>query len=574
MSTSRSSTKTIKSRFQDLLRVRKTWIPRVTKYIWITFLVFILGLPLYIFTVSVDLFGLFGGMPSIREVENPENDLSSEVFSADGVSLGSYYRYSSNRSQVHYNQLSPDLVNTLLISEDHRFRQHSGLDLPAYLRVIKGLLTVSKSGGGSTLTQQLAKNLYTQNTDRSLDGPLARLGSVPRRLIQKTKEWIISVNLEKNFTKEEIIAMYLNTCDFSSNAFGIKVAAETYFNKEPDSLNLQESAILVGMLQAPSFYNPKRNPKNALEKRNEVLLKVYRQGYKIKTKKQFDSIKALPIELNYNLENHNTGLATYFRTVLGNYLLAYCKSRNIDLYNSGLKIYTTIDSRLQRYAEEAMIEHMRPLQDQFFSEWNKRKRNPWVDEDGHEIKDFLAKRIKQTEAYKIYAEKYGENSDSLKIMLRLKKPMTIYTTKGERDTLFSSYDSLNYYKRFLQSGLMAMDPITGHIKAWVGGFDHKYFKFDHVWQGKRQAGSTFKPFVYGLAMERGYSPSYTLRDISPQFKIPGQPPWYPANSDGPPKGTGQRMTIRQAMARSVNSITAQMIQELGEQKMLLILLTV
>ncbi len=563
MSTSPSLTKTIKSRIKNFLQIRLPWIPRAIKYLWIVFLVFILGLPLYVFTVSINLFGLYGGMPSIHEVENPENDLSSEIISSDGVSLGRYFRY--NRSQVHYAELSPDLVNTLLISEDHRFYQHSGLDLPAYFRVIKGILTFSSSGGGSTLTQQLAKNLYTQNTDRNLDGPLGRLGRIPRRLIQKTKEWVIAVNLEENFTKEEIIAMYLNTCDFSSNAFGIKVAAETYFNKQPDSLNLQESAILVGMLQAPSFYNPKRNPNNALQKRNEVLYKIYKHGYKIKTKEQFDSIKALPIDLSYSVQNQNQGLATYFRSVLGNYLLNYCNSKGLDLYNSGLKIYTTLDSRLQRYAEEAVAERMKPLQEEFYKEWKNRNRNPWVDEDGHEIKDFLAKRIKQTEAYRAYADRYGENSDSLKIMLHKKKPMTIFTWKGERDTLFSSYDSLNYYKQFLHTGMMAMDPISGHIKAWVGGIDHKYFKFDHVRQGKRQPGSTFKPFIYGLAMESDYSPFYTLRDISPQFKIKGQPAWYPANADGPPKGTGKTMTLRQAMARSTNSITAQMMQTLGAE---------
>src|SRR5579859_5601042 len=380
MSTSPSLTKTIKSKVRAFLRLRKPWIPRATRYFWIAFLVLVLGLPLYVFTVSIDLFGLYGGMPSLREIENPENDLSSEVLSADGVSLGHYFRY--NRSQVHYHELSPELVNTLLISEDHRFYQHSGLDLPAYFRVIKGLLTFNKLGGGSTLTQQLAKNLYTQNADKNLDGPLAKLGNLPRRIIQKTKEWIISVNLEEKFTKEEIIAMYLNTSNFSSNAFGIKVAAETYFDKQPDSLNLQESAILVGMLQAPSLYNPKRNPKNALQIRNKVLLKVYHQGYKIKTKQQFDSIKALPIELRFSVENENQGLATYFRTVLGNYLLNYCNSKGIDLYNSGLKIYTTLDSKLQRYAEEAMAEHMKPLQEEFYKEWRARGRNPWVDEDG------------------------------------------------------------------------------------------------------------------------------------------------------------------------------------------------
>ncbi|MFM7487220.1 MAG: transglycosylase domain-containing protein, partial [Cytophagales bacterium] len=492
----------------------------------------------------------------------PDNDLSSEIISADGVSLGRYFRY--NRSQVHYNQLSSDLVNTLLISEDHRFYDHSGLDLPAFLRVIKGLITFSPAGGGSTLTQQLAKNLYTMNPDKSLDGWLARLGRYPRRIIQKTKEWIIAINIEENFTKEEIIALYLNTCDFSSGSFGIKVAAETYFKKQPDSLNLQESAVLVGMLQAPTKFNPYRNPNNSLGKRNEVLAKVYRHGYKIKTRTQFDSIKALPIELKYSVQNQNEGLATYFRTVLGNYLLKYCNDRGIDLYNSGLKIHTTIDSRLQRYAEDAMNEHMKVLQNLFYNEWKRRKRNPWVDEYGAEIKDFLNKRIKQTEAYRVYAEKYGENTDSLNIMLQQKKPMTIFSWNGERDTLFSSFDSLNYYKRFLQSGLMSMDPNTGHIKAWVGGFNHKYFKFDHVRQGKRQPGSTFKAFVYGLAMESNYSPCHKEKDISPQFDIPGQPPWYPLNAEGN-RGTGKEMTIRQAMAQSINSITAIMMQKLGEQ---------
>lgn len=562
MSTSPSSTGTIKSKINNILAIKKPWIPKAVKYSSWAFLFFVVGFPLYIWTVKIDLFGLYGGMPSLAEIENPDNDLSSEIISADGVSLGRYFRY--NRSQVHYNQLSPDLVNTLLISEDHRFYDHSGLDLPAFLRVIKGLVTFSPAGGGSTLTQQLAKNLYTQNPDKGLDGLLAKLGKYPRRIIQKTKEWIISIELEQNFTKEEIIALYLNTSDFSSGSFGIKVAAETYFKKQPDSLNLQESAVLVGMLQAPTKFNPYRNPNNSLGKRNEVLAKVYRHGYKIKTREQFDSIKALPIELKYSVQNQNEGLATYFRTVLGNYLLRYCNDRGIDLYNSGLKIHTTIDSRLQKYAEEAMNEHMSVLQKLFNNEWKRRNRNPWVDEDGVEVKDFLNRRIKQTDAYKAYVEKYGENSDSLKIMLKLKKPMTIFTWNGERDTLFSSFDSLNYYKRFLQSGLMSMDPNTGHIKAWVGGFNHKYFKFDHVRQGKRQPGSTFKAFVYGLAMENNYSPCHKEKDISPQFDIPGQPPWYPLNAEGN-RGTGKEMTIRQAMAQSINSITAIMMQKLGEE---------
>jgi len=551
---------TIKSKINNLLRIEKPWIGKIIKYIWIAFLCFVIGFPLYIYTVKIDLFGLYGAMPSTLEVENPENDLSSEVISADGVSLGRYYR-GANRSQVHFEDLSEDLVNTLIYSEDHRFFEHSGLDFPAYLRVIYGILTLNPQGGGSTITQQLAKNLYTMNPDKSLDGHLAKLGKYPRRIIQKTKEWIISIQLEENFTKEEIIAMYLNTATFSSNTFGIKVAAETYFDKGPDSLNIQESAVLVGMLQAVTLFDPNRNPETSLRKRNEILNKLYRHGYKLKTQEQYDSVKALPIELKYSFQNQNEGLATYFRTVLGNFMLSYCRNRGIDLYNSGLKIYTTIDTRMQKYAEEAVAAHMKPLQKQFDEEWKSRKRNPWVDEDGREIKDFLQRRIRQTDAYKAYAEKYGEKSDSLKIMLNLKKQMTVFSWDGERDTLFSSYDSLNYYKHFLQTGFMAVDPYTGHIKAWVGGINHKYFKYDHVKQGTRQPGSTFKSFVYGLAMENGWSPCVIKKDIAPQFNLPNQPPWYPLNADGS-RGTGESMTIRKAMAQSVNSITAQVMQEL------------
>lgn len=561
MSTSPSLIETIKSKINKLLTYKSKWFGTVTKWAWIALLGILLGLPIYVFTVSINLFGLYGEMPSIKEVENPENDLSSEIISADGVSLGRYFRY--NRSQVLYEELSEDLINTLIISEDHRFYNHSGLDFPAYLRVLFGLLTFNHQGGGSTITQQLAKNLYTMNPEHSLDGKLSRLGNVPRRIIQKTKEWIISVNLEKNFTKHEILAMYLNTVTFSSNTFGIKVAAETYFNKQPDSLNLQESAVLVGMLQAATFFNPQRNPENSLRKRNEVLYKVYRHGYKIKTREQYDSITALPIELKYSVQNQNEGLATYFRTVMSNYLMKFCEERGIDLWNSGLRIHTTIDSKLQLYAEQAMEEHMKPLQKQFEEEWKRVGRNPWEDDNGREIRGFLESRIKRTANYKALAEKYGENSDSLKIALKIKRPMTVYTADGERDTLFSFMDSLNHYMRYLQAGMMSMDPTTGHIKAWVGGVNHKYFKYDHVKQGTRQPGSTFKPFVYGLAMESGYSPCHPMKDISPSFKVPGGV-WWPPNSDGK-RGDGSEMTIRQAMARSVNSITAQMLQALGAE---------
>jgi len=556
MSTSNSLIAPIRQKLHDLLALQKPWFKKIIKATWILFLIVMLGFPLYVYTVSIDLFGLYGGMPSLRSIENPENDLSSELMSADGVSLGRYFRY--NRSQTTFQDLSPDLVNTLILSEDHRFYDHSGMDFIAYMRVFWGLITLNPAGGGSTITQQLAKNLYTQNPDMGLDGAIAKLGRYPKRIVQKTKEWIISITLEKNFTKEEIIAMYLNTAEFGSNAYGIRVAAETYFNKSPDSLNIQESAVLVGMLQAITRFNPVFNPENSLTKRNEVLAKLYKHKY-IKTQEEYDSIKALPIQLQYKVQNQNEGLATYFRSVIGPELMAWCKERGIDLWESGLKIYTTIDSRMQQYAEDAMEEHMANLQKHFSEEW--KGRNPWLDDEWREIKGFLNSRIKQTDTYKSLVAKYGAGSDSVKILLNVKKPMRIFTWKGERDTLFSSMDSLNYYKRFLHAGFTAVDAKTGAVKAWVGGINHKYFKYDHVKQGKRQPGSTFKPFVYGSAMEAGYNPCLKKVDVSPSIKVPGGV-WYPPNSDGR-RGSGELMTLRQAMAKSVNSITAQVMMEVG-----------
>lgn len=559
MSTSPSMTGTIKQKTQQLLAIRKPWVKKAVKYIWIAFLCIILGLPLFIFTVRIDLFGLYGGMPSLKQVENPENDLSSEVISADGVSLGRYFRH--NRDQITYDQLSPELANVLTISEDHRFYDHSGIDLPAYLRVFYGIFTFSNQGGGSTLTQQTAKQLYTQNRDRDLDGHIAKLGGLPARIVQKVKEWMISVDLERTFTKKEIIALYLNTVEFNYNSFGIKVAAETYFDKTPDSLNLQESALIVGMLQNPSRYNPKRFPERTLEKRNQVLAKVLKHQFVLKTKADYDSVAALPMGLNFKVIDQNEGLATYFRTELSKFLMDFCKERNIDLWESGLKIYTTIDSRLQKYAEDAMFEKMADLQKKFTTQWG--NRNPWVDDDTRrELVGFLDNRIKRTDAYRNLVKRFGAGHDSINILLKQKKPMTVFTYDGEVDTLFSSYDSLNYYKRFLQAGFMAMDPATGHVKAWVGGVNYKYFKYDHVQQSTRQPGSTFKPFVYGLAIENNYSPCFKLTDAAHGIKVPGGV-WTVKNADG--IETGQEMTIRQAMARSVNTITAQLVDKLDPQ---------
>lgn len=541
-------------KLSSLFLLKSRWFAKAVKYIWISLLVFVLGTCLYVFLVILNPFDLFGGMPSLQAMEKPENDLSSEVISADGVSIGRYFRF--NRSQVTYDQLSPVLVNTLLISEDHRFYDHSGMDFLSYLRVIKGMLTLSRQGGGSTLTQQTAKNLFSTRGEE-LKGKLAALGEPVELLISKTKEWIIAVKLEENFTKEEIIALYLNTVPFNNNAYGIKIAAQTYFHKGVKSLTIPEAALLVGMLQGTNRFNPIEYPERALTKRNDVLFKLYEHKY-IKSRRTYDSLTRLPLQLKFSVENQNEGIATYFRSVLRKDLERWCKENGYDLLESGLKIYTTIDSRLQYLAEEAMQEQMRKLQKDFDNDWG--DRNPWVDDNGRELEDFIQRKTERIPAYRHLVARYGKDSDSVRIMLHKKRPMTVFSWEGPRTVSFSTIDSLRYYNRFLHAGLMSMNPATGEVKAWVGGINHTYFKYDHVHQGKRQPGSTFKPFVYGKAMEDGYTPCFQLRDISPTIRI-GNTTYHPPNSGGG-FGDGTRYTLRQAMARSLNSITIQLMEKL------------
>lgn len=353
--------------------------------------------------------------------------------------------------------------------------------------------------------------------------------------------------------------MYLNTCDFGSNAFGIKIAAETYFKKRPLNLNIQESAVLVGLLQNPSLFNPHYQPANALTKRNQVLAKLHSRGY-VKTAKQYDSLIAMPIQLKYSVQNQNAGIAPYFLNAIENDLEEWCRQHGYNLLESGLKIYTTIDSRLQRHANAAVAENMKVQQGIFNDHWS--GRNPWIDEDGKEVEGYLDSRIKQTNVYRRLASKYGEDSDSLMIKLKEKRRMRVFSWNGERDTLFSFYDSLSYYRRFLQASFMAMDPRTGEVKAWVGGINHKFFKYDQVRQGKRQPGSTFKPVVYGAAMEAGFTPCQRMQDISPTITLTNGRTWTPPNAEGD-YGTGESYTLRQALARSKNSITAQLMQRTG-----------
>ena len=537
------------------------WAGKTIKYLWIAFLGGVVLFILFVWMVSVNFLGLFGNLPDFKALENPESELASELYSSDGILLGTYAR--ENRSPVKYEELSPKLVQALIATEDERFEDHSGIDLQAMIRVfVKSILLGQDAGGGSTLSQQTAKNLFKTRNDAS-QGFLSNIPGL-RMLIIKTKEWIVATQLEKAYTKNEILTLYLNTSEFGSNAYGIKTAARTFFNKDPEKLEIQEAAVLVGLFKAPTYYSPVFNPDNSLRRRNTVLYQMVKNDFL--TEAEYDSISALPIELDYKVQNHNQGLATYFREVVKSDLLKWAKENiksdgsSYDLFGDGLRIYVTIDSRMQRYAEEAVSEHMSELQKAFFKEMGTRE--PWIDENWKVIPNFIEDAVKRTEAYRLLKVRYGNDTDSINLRLNEKKKMRIFSwEKGEIDTLMSTMDSLRYYKKFLQTGFMSMDPHTGHIKAWVGGIDHKYFKFDHVRQGKRQPGSTFKPFVYAAAIENGYSPCYSVVDQPVEVYIPGQPAWSPSNADG--KFSYEKMTIRKAMAQSVNSVTAYMMKKLS-----------
>ncbi len=425
--------------------------------------------------------------------------------------------------------------------------------------LVYSILLQRDAGGGSTISQQLAKILFRTRSELN-DGLLSNV-PILNLIIIKLKEWIVAVQLEVSYTKEEILTMYLNIAEFGSNTYGIQSAASTFFNKLPSKLSYAESALLIGMVNAPTRYSPILNPENAIDKRTEVLHNLLK--YDKLNREAYDSLMAKPLDLQYRVENQNMGLATYFRTVARNTLVAWAKENGYDLFDDGLRIYTTIDSRMQEYAENAVAEHMFKLQKTFDEQLKGSK--PWIDEDGYEMEGFLENVIKRTNYYKYLVKKFGEEDDSVEIFLNKPKPMTVFSWEGERDTLFSSYDSLAYYKRFLRSGFMAMNPHTGEIKAWVGGIDHKFFKYDHVKQGRRQPGSTFKPIVYSTAIADGFSPCHPVIDVAISFKRPGDDEaWFPQNSSG--KYTGERMTLRQAMARSVNSITAWLIKKMSPQR--------
>lgn len=498
--------------------------------------------------------GLFGSMPSFEDLENPDSNLATEIISSDGVILGKYFQ--KNRSQLKYSDLPKNLVDALVATEDERFYEHSGIDGRGTLRAIASMGT---SGGASTLTQQLAKQLFHGEGSKFL----------PFRIVQKIKEWIIAIRLERQYTKNEIIAMYCNVYDFGNYSVGVSSAAQTYFSKAPKDLTIDESAILVGMFKNSGLYNPVKNPQGVKNRRNVVLSQMEKGG--IITEGQKEKLQALPITLKFKLESHREGTATYFREYLRDYMKKWAETNkkadgsDYDIYKDGLKIYTTIDSRMQLHAEEAVEKHMANLQEQFFIEAKDNKNAPFVNISEAETQRILKQAMKASYRWTVMTE-LEKSEEEIIASFSQKTKMKVFTWKGEKDTIMTPLDSIRYYKHFLQSGLMAMEPQTGSIKAWVGGINYKYFQYDHVGQGARQVGSTFKPFVYATAIEQlGMSPCDTIVDgpfIIRKGRHHVTEDWEPRNSNNSYRGM---VTLKQGLANSINTISAKLIDKTGPE---------
>ena len=507
---------------------------------------------LFIFLVG---FGVFGSLPKVDELLNPKNNLATIVYSGDMKILGKYY--SENRVNVAFEKIDKDVVNALIATEDVRYYEHNGVDFKALLRSFFGVFTGGNRGGGSTISQQLAKMMF----------PRERLNKL-ELVVRKLKEWIIATQLEKYYTKDEILALYLNKFDFLNLAVGIKSAAQIYFNSNQDSLKIEQAAMLVGMAKNPSLFNPIRHNEICLKRRNVVLNQLVKYGYLSSLK--YDSLKVLPLGLSFRPEDHNDGLAPYFREYLRDvFLKNWCKSHinseteaPYNIYKDGLKIYTTIDSKMQNYAEEAVYDHMNDLQKMFSKECLNKKNAPFAwNVSKQEIEGIMNSSVKRSDRYRQLKED-GLSHEKIIEIFHKPVPMRVYSLRGDIDTILSPYDSIKYYKSFLQTGFMAMEPQTGYVKAWVGGINHKYFKYDHVKVSKRQVGSTFKPFVYALAIQEGLSPCHQVPNIRTCINMPDGKDWCPDNSDGL-KGTGQMITLRRALALSVNYVTAWIMKQYG-----------
>ncbi|MGJ5642943.1 penicillin-binding protein 1A [Formosa sp. S-31] len=521
------------------------------RWFWGLFLFGILAVVLLFFSAS-----LFGDLPDHTILENPKTNLATEIISSDGKTLGKFY-FNDNRTPVDYEDLPQHLVDALIATEDARFHQHSGIDGRGTLRAI---VKLGSGGGASTISQQLAKQLFHGEGSKN----------IAERMFQKLKEWIIAIRLERQYTKEEIITQYFNIYDFGNNADGIKSAASIYFGKLPKDLDLKESAMLVGMFKNSSLYNPRRNAEGVKNRRNVVLAQMQKYGYI--TERVKDSVQKQDLSLNYSPESHREGIATYFREYLKKFMKDWIEKNpkadgtKYKLYSDGLKVYTTIDSRMQQYAEDAVQQHMPKLQAEFDHQ-NTPDRNPtapFLGLEQSEIDALMKRSMRQSERWRKMKYDLKKSNEEIIASFNVPTPMTIFSWKGEIDTIMKPMDSMRYYKSFLHPGMMSMDPETGHVKAWVGGMNYRHFQYDHVKQGKRQVGSTFKPFVYATAIDQLHlSPCDELPDTPyciDKGKWGNMEDWCPGNSNNQYGGT---RTLKNGLANSVNTITARLMDKVG-----------
>ena len=499
--------------------------------------------------------GLFGPMPPLQQLENPKTNLATQIISSDGEILGKFF-YNDNRTPISYDALPAHLVNALIATEDERFYSHSGIDFRGTFRAVAYL---GQRGGASTITQQLARQLFVGVRSRNKI----------QAITQKIKEWVLAVMLERRYTKQEIIAMYLNIYDFGYQADGIQSAAKIYFNKTPKTLSIEEAATLVGMLKNSSLFNPKRRLEMTRDRRNVVFQQMYRNDFI--TKEERDSLQQLPLTLDFTPDSHREGLATYFRTYVKQYLQKWVKENpkangeRYDIYRDGLRIYTTIDARLQALGEQAMAQHMKKLQDEFFKQ-NTPTLNPtapFLELREGEIDTLLERSARRSERWRALRAS-GKDEESIWASFKEPTPMTVFSWKGDIDTVMTPLDSMRYYKHYLRGAMMSMDPVNGHVKTWIGGFNYKHFQYDQVRQGRRQIGSTFKPFLYATAIDQlRLSPCDVLPDalfcIEP-MKFGNVEAWCPKNSGDK---YGQMRTLKNALANSVNTVSARLMDKVG-----------
>lgn len=558
-------------------------IKLIVRVLWALLLLAVLAGVLLFFSIAK---GWVGYMPPLEDLENPNYKFATEVFSDDGKVLGTYSYSKENRVYVGYNDLSPNVINALIATEDVRFAEHSGIDAKALFRAVvkRGLLMQKNAGGGSTITQQLSKQLYSPSA-----------GNVMERLFQKPIEWVIAVKLERYYTKEEILTMYLNKFDFLNNAVGIKTAAFTYFGCEPKDLKTEEAATLVGMCKNPSLYNPVRYNERARGRRNVVLDQMRKAGYI--SAAECDSLQALPLTLKYNRVDHKEGIATYFREYLRGVLTAkkpdkadyrgwqmqkyyedsldwetnplygWCEKNTkkdgskYNLYTDGLKIHTTIDSRMQQYAEDAVTEHLKELQGYFFKEKKGAKKAPYTFRLTQEqVDEILGRAMRQSDRYRAM-KKAGASEAEIRQAFDTPEQMSVFSWQGTKDTVMTPMDSIRYYKFFLRAGFMSMDPRSGYVKAYVGGPNYHYFQYDMAMVGRRQVGSTIKPFLYTLAMENGFSPCDQARHVEYTLIDENGKPWTPRNANK--KRYGEMVTVKWGLANSDNWITAYLMSKLN-----------